>query len=458
MIWIFLVILWAVLAVVLCAGQVSVCHGTRVLGVAFPAEKARSPEVNRIVRTYRGGIAAVSVGTAAAGFLLLLPPAQDGAELWVLLLVIVDLVLSELVHSIARRRLLMLRMQRGWMPPLRRTASAELGVSRDKAKRVLPSAPVWVCLILSFAPAAFLIALPDLRVQFPLPFAFLGPLCQLATVALYYQMRNLPVRTKGEDPGAQAAFAQQYIRLQSVSAVIAAAGMLIFWLLFFLSLTVLRLPVLTLISALLMIAADIIAAYWQHHRMRRLEQAYDQVADDTDPTPEAEWKWGCYYNPADPRVFVPKPVESLGWTVNIGRPAGKAIMAGLAALVLSIVLVAVGMGFLGFSVNVTDAQLKLDAPFYDLAIERNQVESVELVRALPANGTRTNGYGGVSRSFGHFRFDGYGACMLYVYNNAEAFIQLNLAGDDPAYVFLNAETAGETGVLYEEIQQWLTAE
>ena len=458
MIWIFLVILWAILAVVLCAGQISVRRGTRVLGVAFPAEKAHSPEVNRIVRTYRGGIAAVSVGTAAAGFLLLLPPAQDGAELWVLLLVIVDLVLSGLVHSIARRRLLMLRMQRGWMPPLRRTASAELGVSRDKAKRAPPAAPVWVCLMLSFSPAIFLIAFPDLRVQFPLPFAFLGPLCQLATVALYYQMRNLPVRTKGEDPGAQAAFAQQYIRLQSMSAVIAAAGMLIFWLLFFLSLTVLRLPVLALISALLIIAADIVAAYWQHRRLHRLERAYDRVADDTDPTPEAEWKWGCYYNPADPRIFVPKPVESLGWTVNIGRPAGKAILFGILALIAVIAAAVVGMSCLGFSVTVGETQIKMEAPLYGLTVERDQVESVELVQGLPANGTRTNGYGGISKSYGHFNFDGYGACMLYVYNDTGTFIQLDMIGDDPAYVFLNAETVGETEALYEEIRQWLTDE
>lgn len=165
-----------------------------------------------------------------------------------------------------------------------------------------------------------------------------------------------------------------------------AVSMLVFWLLFCLSLAVLRMPG----AAVSMLAADIAAAYWQQRRLRRLERAYARVRDDTDPTP--------------------------------------------------------------------DAQLELDAPFYDLAVERNQVESVKLVRALPANGTRTNGYGGISKSYGHFNFDSYGACMLYVYNNAEAFIQLNLTGDDPAYVFLNAETAGETGALYEEIQQWLTTE
>lgn len=458
MIWIFLAILWAILAVMMCAGLISVRHGSRVLGVAFSEEKAHSPEVNRIVRTYRVGIAAVSVGTAAAGFLLLLPPAQDSAELWILLLVSVDVVLSCLVNSIVRRRLLMLRVKRGWIPPLRKTASVDLGVSRDKAKRALPSAPVWICLVLSFAPAVFLTAFPDLRVQFPLPFAFLGPLCQLTTVALYYQMRNLPVRTKGEDTGAQAAFAQQYIRLQSVSAVIAAAGMLVFWLLFFLSLTVLRLPVLALISALLMIAADIAAAYWQRWRLNRLERAYDRVADDTDPTPEAEWKWGCYYNPADPRIFVPKPVESLGWTVNIGRPAGKAILFGILAPIAVIVAAAVGMSCLGFSVTVGETQIKMEAPLYDLTVERDQVESVELVQELPANGTRTNGYGGISKSYGHFNFDSYGACMLYIYNDTGTFIQLDMTGDVPSYVFLNAETVGETEALYEKIYRWLTAE
>lgn len=458
MLWIMLAVLWMVFAVTLCAGLVSVRRGARVLGVAFPADRAYSPEVNRVVRAYQICLGAVFVVLMAASFLLFLPAAGERAELWTLLLVVVNLLLVGLVQNWARRRLVALRAEKGWMPPVRKTVSADLQASRDKAKRALSPAYVWVCFALSFVPAAVLIAVPDLRADFPLPFAFLGPVCQLFTVFMYYQMRGLPVRTQGEDTAARTEFAQKSIRLCTVSAVVMAVGMLAFWLVFSLSTAVLKNIYVGLGAIVLMFAADIAAAFWQQKKLRQLEETYLDVHAAEDPAPEAEWKWGCYYNPADPRIFVPKPVESLGWTVNIGRPAGKAILFGILALIAGVVAAVVGMSCLGFSVTVGETQIEMDAPLYGLTVERDQVESVELVQELPANGTRTNGYGGISKSYGHFNFDSYGACMLYVYNNAEAFIQLNLTGDDPAYVFLNAETAGETGALYEEIQQWLTTE
>ncbi len=33
------------------------------------------------------------------------------------------------------------------------------------------------------------------------------------------------------------------------------------------------------------------------------------------------WKWGVfYYNPSDKRIFPPKRIESMGWTVNFANP------------------------------------------------------------------------------------------------------------------------------------------
>ena len=99
-------------------------------------------------------------------------------------------------------------------------------------------------------------------------------------------------------------------------------------------------------------------------------------------------------------------------------------------------------------------QIGIITPTRDLTLTREQIESVELVDTLPATGTRTNGYGGVSKSYGHFYFDGYGACDLYVYNDTGKYVCLRLSGDDPAYVFLNAETVDATETLYAEISQW----
>ena len=39
---------------------------------------------------------------------------------------------------------------------------------------------------------------------------------------------------------------------------------------------------------------------------------------ETEPN---DWKWGIfYYNPNDPRIFVPKRIKWLGWTLNFAQP------------------------------------------------------------------------------------------------------------------------------------------
>ena len=69
-------------------------------------------------------------------------------------------------------------------------------------------------------------------------------------------------------------------------------------------------------------------------------------------------------------------------------------------------------------------------------------------------GMRTNGYGGVNKSFGHFSLDGYGKCMLYVYNNVDEYIVLKLEGDNPGYVIINDRSLSQTKVLYQNITKW----
>lgn len=454
MIWSLLATLWVVFIAVFGAAACTTRRGGRVLGVAFPEDKAESGEVKRILRGYYIGLSAVFVLATAAGFLLFLPSVQKWAELWMLVILAFFLFLMWFIQNTVRRRLLNLRTQNGWLLPVRKTISADLAVSRDKAKGALSPAFVWICFALSFAPAATLLAVPSLRAEFPLPFAFLGPVCELFAVALYYGMRNLPVRTVGKDTAAATAFAQKSIRIHTCSAVLMAAAMLVFWLLFCLSVTLWQTMYLSIAAFAVLVLFALAAAFWEQRKLRKLEESYLEVRAPEADLADGEWKWGCYYNPQDPRIFVPKPVESFGWTLNIGRPAGKAILFFILIFVIGILALVGVMSLSGFSVEVQDGQLQMDAPFYDLTLTPEEVESVELVGTLPANGMRTNGYGGVSKSYGHFRFDGYGACMLYVYNDTGTYVCLRLSGDDPAYVFLNAETSEATRALYAEIKQW----
>jgi len=41
------------------------------------------------------------------------------------------------------------------------------------------------------------------------------------------------------------------------------------------------------------------------------------------------WKWGIFYfNSADSRIFVPKRIASLGWTLNFARPGTYLLILG----------------------------------------------------------------------------------------------------------------------------------
>ena len=49
------------------------------------------------------------------------------------------------------------------------------------------------------------------------------------------------------------------------------------------------------------------------------------------------WKWGIFYfNPADSRIFVPKRIKSLGWTLNFGRPGASLLILGFILFVILI--------------------------------------------------------------------------------------------------------------------------
>ena len=51
-----------------------------------------------------------------------------------------------------------------------------------------------------------------------------------------------------------------------------------------------------------------------------------------DEINEAEWNnpdnWsgGLYFSKKDSRVWVPKPIRSMGWTINLGQKKGAATM------------------------------------------------------------------------------------------------------------------------------------
>lgn len=51
------------------------------------------------------------------------------------------------------------------------------------------------------------------------------------------------------------------------------------------------------------------------------------------------WKLGVFYvNPQNPSLWVPKRNPTLGWTINLGHPKGRLVLAGVGVLLSIIIL------------------------------------------------------------------------------------------------------------------------
>jgi len=233
--------------------------------------------------------------------------------------------------------------------------------------------------------------------------------------------------------------------------------MLVFWFLFNFFILYTKSSILIVLPAVILVTKLIVIAYWQQKKSRTAENHFfgTELKDGSDLfEQDSTWKWGCYYNPNDSRIFVPKRIAGMGWTINIAHPVGKGMGLGILILVLVVFISVFYGGAKDYVITENGSQISIDAAMYDLSIEKNQILSVSTIDSLP-RGSRTNGYGGANKSFGHFNLDGYGKCMLYVYKQVGQYIVLELEGDSPGYVIVNDKTPEETEELYRDIQQWL---
>ena len=56
---------------------------------------------------------------------------------------------------------------------------------------------------------------------------------------------------------------------------------------------------------------------------------------DEKPKISNPWKWVLfYYDPADPRVMVPKRIPIFGWTINFGQKISWLIIAPILVIII----------------------------------------------------------------------------------------------------------------------------
>lgn len=429
----------------------------QILGVTLSSTHARSPEVQDIVNSYKRMCYLVLMLSSGLSLLLFLKPLSGYADFLIMLLLMVNLFLNWYVTHRYQGKLQVLKEEKGFIYQRKRIVTVDLNVVKEKGKAGISAVWSWLFLLLSFIPMIYLVFSPETRALYPIGFSLIGPFCQINMIFLYYHTRNshTPALSENTEVNKACARTQEYIRTKG--ATLSALSMLVFWFIFNYAILYVRSGIAIALTTLVLVVTLLSIAFWQQKKISSAENYFygAELKDDSHLSEqENHYKWGVYYNPNDPSIFVPKRIAGMGWTINFAHPAGKLIGVGIIVLVLAAMFPVFYGSSKDYVIAENDSQITIDAPMYDLSIEKDQIVSVSTVESLP-RGSRTNGYGGASKSFGHFTFDGYGKCMIYVYHQGGEYILLELEGDGPEYVIVNDKTPEDTETLHQSIKEWL---
>jgi len=337
------------------------------LSVRVPQSHANDPIVLTAVRRFRWGLALVWVVTAALTIGL---AALGQSALAIALPVLLYALLSLVVLVLSRRTIIRAKREGDWFA----------GVPVRMSAQLTPPAPhhapiVWPALaiiVLAVSTAVDVAAYPTLPNPIPVHFTLSGAADGWATksvwsvfglliigafvavllAALSIVASRYTVRTQSDDTAEQAALRTRVQRgmlsslLSQLSFVIAlgisgidlSRRLLpgVNWIVAASSIALIVLIMVVVISNVARGRRQLVAA-----NVRDPQNARPDPVDDDE-----HWKGGLlYWNRDDPAVVVPRRF-GLGWTFNLGRPAGLAVTAllllAVAAAVVTIILVAHG--------------------------------------------------------------------------------------------------------------------
>ena len=331
------------------------------LGVTIPPDRTGDPAVRRALRRYRLGQVAAGVIAFAVGAVL----AVTAPVVGVILPVFVVLLLGAVVYVVARRRIIAAKRDGDWYAgvPVRRSAEVTAPVPHH-----LPI--VWpIIAIVAFAAATAIGIAVYPRLPDPMPVHFdaagladryepksiwsvfsvlpiaVGIVVLLVAIAIV--VSRAPLRAIAGDAPAGAldraaarrsAIASMLLQLAAALAVSLSLLNVLVWT----APALIGLVVGTVVTLALVVAVIVVAVV----RFARIALAAPAPAPAPAPHPvparasvddDRHWKGGLVYvNRDDPAVWVPRRF-GIGWTPNLGRPAG---------LVVGILLLAVIAGSL----------------------------------------------------------------------------------------------------------------
>lgn len=431
-------------------------QNNQILGVTLSKEHTKTSEVQGIIKSFSKACYMVLLLFAALSLLLLVDGFHSYAEFYMLILVIGNLFANWFIIHQHEQKLLITKKNNNWIYQSKHVVTVDLNVTKEKGKSSVSVIWSWGFFCLSFIPAIYLFLNTKAQDTYPILLSLIGPLTQLTTIYLYYKMKYQHAIVLSDNSETNKACASAVERINTMAATLSGFAMLVFWILFSFSIIHTSNGFLFVIPAVLLVTAMLFIASWQQKKIRIIESNFfneETLGNDGVYEQESTWKWGFYYNPNDPRIMVPKRVASMGFTINIGRPIGKALCFGIYAMILAVLFVTLFSGAKDYNITSNNTQIMIDAAMYDMNIQKDQVASVSITDHIPS-GTRTNGYGGMKKRFGNFSLNEYGKCKLYLYNTVHKYIVIEMKDTNPSYVIVNDKTEEKTEGLYQTLEQW----
>ena len=460
MIWSFLIIYWVVLgAMTASALFFRKYQNHQILGITFSKVHAQTTEVQKILKSYQKVCMIHFIGSFAAGLLMLWGPVKPYVDFYMQLITVVLLLIISVILKTYQDKLIALKTNNQWIYAAKSTVLVDMDASREKGKSAVSVLWSWLFVVLSFIPTIYLVLNPDAQKYYPIIFSLIGPVMQLLMVLMYRQALNHRTLVLSDNSQINKALARKQEHINTLAATLTGLVMLLFWIILSTSITYITDPMIGMCVVAVMIISVLVIAYWQQKKTRQAEEHFyknsrSELFDDEDENVDIYeqgnlWKWGLFYNnPNDSRLFVPKRIAGMGWTINMAKPIGKIFMLVVGLVLVGALGITVASSVTGYEIQENNSKITVSSVMYHSTFTTDKIISVEMITKIP-DSTRTNGYGGVTKSSGHFSVNGYGPCMFYIYNDVNEYIVIHLDGDGPQYVFVNGKTTEETNQLYD---------
>ena len=167
------------------------------------------------------------------------------------------------------------------------------------------------------------------------------------------------------------------------------------------------------------------------------------------------WRNGWYDNPGDPRLFVQDRFNSMNYTTNFGKPAGRYMFGGICIAVVVLLfwmcIVFLRMDFTPICLVADGTEVRITSGYTNTTMEKKEIRSVKLLEnGLPEDHyNRTNGSSDEKQMLGKFEGKKTGKCRMYVWLDQENVIEIKATDYT---VFINSKDEDEMNAWYQALK------